>query len=94
MFLRKSQGPRTVNLPDGRILTQADLPEINTRWVASRKAIVAEAVEYGLLTRDDALARYGLTAEELNSWVRAIQQHGKDALKVTQIQNFRQPLVD
>lgn len=90
MFLRKSPGPRTITLPDGRILTLADLPESSTRWVASRKAIVAEAVEYGLMTRDDALARYGLTDEELDSWLAAIHRHGKNALKVTQLQNFRQ----
>lgn len=91
MFLRKSTGPRTVTLPDGRILTLADLPEVTTRWVASRKATVAEAVEYGLMSRDDALARYGLTEEELDGWVAAIRRYGKNALKVTQIQNFRQP---
>ncbi len=91
MFLRKSHGPRTVTLPDGRILTLADLPDPQTRWVASRKAAVAEAVLYGLMSRDDAISRYGLTDEELDSWVAAINRHGKDALKVTQIQNFRQP---
>lgn len=90
MFLRKSQGPRTVTLPDGRILTVADLPDITTRWVASRKAVVAEAVQHGLLTREEALERYGLSEEELDSWVAAIQRHGRNALKVTQIQNFRQ----
>ncbi|MDN3711648.1 DUF1153 domain-containing protein [Paracoccus cavernae] len=91
MFLRKSTGPRTVSLPDGRILTLADLPAAATRWVASRKATVAEAVEYGLLSREDALARYGLSEEELDSWVSAIRAHGKNALKVTRIQNYRQP---
>ncbi|AGT08326.1 CtrA inhibitor SciP [Paracoccus aminophilus] len=90
MFLKKSTGPRTVTLPDGRILTQADLPAPNTRWVASRKAVVAEAVEYGLLTRDEALSRYGLTEEELDCWVEAIRGHGREALKVTRIQSFRQ----
>lgn len=91
MFLKKSDGPRTVTLPDGRILSLADLPTSGTRWVASRKAIVAEAVEYGLLMRKQALSRYGLSDEELDSWIDAIRQHGQNALKVTQLQNFRQP---
>lgn len=91
MFLKKSDGPRTVTLPDGRILSLADLPASGTRWVASRKAIVAEAVEYGLLMRQQALSRYGLSDEELDSWIGAIRQHGQNALKVTQLQNFRQP---
>ncbi|MDF3605434.1 DUF1153 domain-containing protein [Paracoccus sp. DMF-8] len=90
MFLRKRNGPRTVTLPDGRILTLADLPDVSARWVASRKAAVAEAVEYGLLERDEAIEKYGLSGEELDSWVAAIRRHGRDALKVTQIQNFRQ----
>lgn len=90
MFLRKRNGPRTVTLPDGRILTLADLPESSARWVASRKAVVAEAVEYGLLDRDEAIEKYGLSGEELDGWVAAIRRHGRDALKVTQIQNFRQ----
>lgn len=95
MFLRKTQGPRTVTLPDGRILTLADLPEATTRWVASRKASVAEAVHHGLILRAEALERYGLTDEELDSWISAISRHGRNALKVTQLQTFRQtPLAD
>ncbi|MEY8837794.1 DUF1153 domain-containing protein, partial [Cribrihabitans sp. XS_ASV171] len=34
MFLRKVEGPRSVTLPDGSIMTRADLPPANTRrWV-------------------------------------------------------------
>lgn len=90
MFIRKSSGPRTVNLPDGRILTLADLPPADTRWVASRKATVAEAVKYGLMPRDEVIGYYGLTDEELDGWIDAIERHGRNALKVTQIQSFRQ----
>lgn len=91
MFLKKTEGPRTVTLPDGRILTLADLPDVRTRWVASRKALVADAVRYGLLSRADALDRYGLSDEELDLWLHSLRQHGKNALKVTQLQNYRQP---
>lgn len=89
MFVKKNTGPRTVTLPDGRILTMADLPAIDTRWVASRKAVVVDAVEHGLLSRDEAIERYGLSPEELDSWFAAVARHGLNALKITAIQRFR-----
>ncbi|CAM3208060.1 Protein of unknown function [Paracoccus aminovorans] len=94
MFLRKSPGPRTAILPDGSILTLADLPPPQTRWVASRKAAVVGAVQHGLLTREEAIRRYGLTGEEFDGWVSAFRRHGRNALKVTQLQKFRQPQVE
>ncbi|SMG29766.1 CtrA inhibitor SciP [Paracoccus sp. J56] len=90
MFLKKSSGPRTVTLPDGSILTLADLPLPQTRWVASRKAVVVAAVQYGLITRDEALRCYSLTEEELEAWIGAVTRHGRNALKITQLQKFRQ----
>ena len=59
MFVKKISGPRTVTLPNGSILTVADLPPVNTRWVASRKETVVLAVTHGILARDEALRRYG-----------------------------------
>ena len=91
MFLKKTDTPRTVTLPDGRILTVADLPPDNSRWVASRKETVVNAVVHGLITKEEALRRYGLSDEEFDSWARAMQVHGLDALKITAIQRFRQP---
>ncbi|KQI69758.1 hypothetical protein AN189_05170 [Loktanella sp. 3ANDIMAR09] len=92
MYLRKINGPRSVTLPDGSILTRADLPPARTRrWVASRKAKVVSAVTYGLLTRDDALTMYDLSDEEFTEWENALTIHGKDALKTTALQKYRQP---
>jgi hypothetical protein len=91
MFVKKSSGPRIVTLEDGRILTVADLPDADTRWVASRKQTVVLAVRHGLITRDDALRRYDLSAEEFDAWCLAVQRHGKAALKVTALQRYRQP---
>ncbi len=91
MFVKKSDAPRTATLPDGSILTIADLPPENTRWVANRKLAVVNAVTYGLITRDEAMRRYGLSEEELDSWCHAAAVHGKRALKVTTLQRFRQP---
>ena len=90
MYLRKMDGPRTVTLSDGSILTHADLPPRNTyRWVASRKAVVVEAVLHQLITKADALERYGLSEEELDGWIVASKLHGRDALKATALQRYR-----
>ncbi len=92
MFIRKVEGPRAVTLPDGSILSRADLPPQGTRrWVASRKATVVRAVEHGLIPREEALERYSLSPEEFDAWCSAVRQHGLDALKVTALQRYRQP---
>jgi len=92
MYIKRIQGPRTVTLPDGSKMTRADLPPVDTkRWVASRKAAVVKAVAAGLISQDEALARYSLSQEELDSWRRAIARHGLKALKATKIQRYRQP---
>jgi hypothetical protein len=90
MYLKKSDGPRVVNLPDGSILTRDDLPcESTKRWVASRKAIVAKAVMFGLIRRSDAMSRYDLSDEELSDWIDAVQRYGHEGLKITQIDQLR-----
>jgi Protein of unknown function (DUF1153) len=91
MYLKKVDGPRQVTLPDGSILSRADLPPPETRrWVASRKAVVVRAVQYGLLSQSDALERYALSEEEFALWRQAVESHGEKALKVTSIQKYRQ----
>jgi hypothetical protein len=91
MYLKRVDGPRQVTLPDGSILTRADLPPADTRrWVASRKAVVVKAVVHGLITRAEALERYALSEEEFEIWLRAVVTHGEAALKVTAIQKYRQ----
>lgn len=91
MYLRKIEGPRTVTLADGRIMSQADLPPPDTRrWVASRKAAVVRGVAYGLIGKAEALARYGLSEEEFEQWVGAVREHGVEALKATLLQKYRQ----
>ena len=91
MYLKKVAGPRQVTLPDGSILSRADLPPDQTRrWVASRKAIVVKAVIYGLISEAEALERYALSDEEFQMWRRAVETHGEKALRVTSIQKYRQ----
>ncbi len=92
MYLKRVKGPRAVTLPDGSVLSLADLPPPETRrWVASRKAVVVRAVAAGLIDREAALARYALSDEEFDTWCRAVSTHGIEALKVTALQKYRQP---
>ena len=92
MYLKKVEGPRAVTLPDGRMMTRADLPpETTVRWVASRKAAVVRAVVYGLISQDEALKRYSLSREEFLEWISAVSEHGEEALKTTFLQKYRQP---
>ena len=73
-------------------MSLADLPSVDTkRWVASRKAAVVRAVAHGLIEIEDALEAYGLSEDEFMAWVRAVAEHGEDALKTTAIQKDRQP---
>lgn len=91
MYLKKVDGPRQVTLPDGSLLSRADLPAPDTsRWVASRKAVVVKAVLYGLISEAEALERYALSEEEFALWRQAIENHGEKALRVTTIQKYRQ----
>ncbi|MDM8167833.1 DUF1153 domain-containing protein [Roseovarius sp.] len=90
MYLKKVAGKRAVQLPDGTVMTRADLPPPDTRrWVASRKLMVVRGVLYGLIERDEALDRYGLSEEEFQEWVTALSTHGADGLKAT-----NRPLAD
>ena len=91
MYLKKVDGPRQVTLPDGSMISRADLPPADTRrWVASRKAVVVKAVLFGLISEPEALERYALSAEEFTLWRQAVETHGEKALRVTTIQKYRQ----
>ncbi|MDF1874049.1 DUF1153 domain-containing protein [Vannielia sp.] len=90
MFLKRIDGPRAVTLPDGTVMTRADLPSPETRrWVASRKAAVVRAVSYGLLNLDEAKEMYDISDEEYEGWAQAVERHGEQALKATSVQRFR-----
>jgi len=67
-----------------------DLPSPETkRWVIRRKAEVVAAVRSGLITLEDACARYKLSIEEFLSWQRMIDSHGLRGLRVTRLQDYR-----
>jgi hypothetical protein len=82
--------PLQVIGPLGELLTMETMPAPDTaRWVARRKAQVVAAIDGGLLTVDEACARYWLTFDELVSWQRAVSFSGLPGLRVTQAQHYR-----
>jgi hypothetical protein len=92
MYIRREKGPVSITLPDGRKLTRSDLPPSNTeRWVARRKATVLAAVDHGLIDTEEALRKYQLSAEELETWREGMKHDGAAALRVTAIQRCRRP---
>lgn len=92
MYIRKEKGPVFATTQDGRRISRSDLPPKNTsRWVARRKAAVVTAVEAGLIEPKEACDMYGLSEEELDSWISAMSKHGTRALRVTSMQEYRQP---
>lgn len=85
-----STGEQYVVGPTGTPLTLRDLPPGDTnRWVIRRKAEVVAAVRGGLISLEDALKRYRLTAEEFIAWQQAIDKWGMQGLRTTRIQSYR-----
>jgi hypothetical protein len=88
----ETRAPRPVQVigPLGEPLTLDSLPPPSTtRWVVRRKAEVVAAVNGGLLTVDEACARYTLSLEEFASWQRAVDRSGMPGLRVTRIQHYK-----
>ena len=86
MFLKKVEGPRAVKLPNGNVICLADLPDNETsRWVASRKAVVIQAVKYGLVDKSYALKNYNLSDEEFAAWCLGFEKFGYKGLKTTKL---------
>jgi len=80
----------SVEGPNGTRLTLADLPPANiVRWVTRRKAEVVAAVSGGLISKTDALTRYGLSEEEFSGWERLYSTHGPKGLRATRLQQYR-----
>lgn len=62
-------------------LTLDDLPPPDiARWVMRRKAQVVEGVRVGLITVEEACARYSLSVEEFHSWQQRLERHGLPGL--------------
>jgi hypothetical protein len=82
--------PHQVMGPLGERLTLDSLPPPETtRWVVRRKAEVVAAVKGGLLTLEEACARYSLSVEEFLTWQRSVERNGMPGLRVTRVQHYR-----
>ncbi len=66
-------------------------PPDTKRWVMRRKAQVVAGVRSGLLTAEEACARYNISEEEFKSWVRLMDNHGVRALRTTRLKDYRSP---
>jgi Protein of unknown function (DUF1153) len=66
------------------------LPPTDTkRWSPTRKAAVVAAARAGLISREEACARYMMSDEELVAWERALDQNGVPGLRTTRLQSYR-----
>jgi len=67
-----------------RTFSLADLPPPDTqRWVIRRKAAVVAAVQGGLLSLEEACARYRLSRDEYRTWERGFGRFGLSGLRAT-----------
>ena len=75
---------------DGKPLTLFDLPPSwAVKWTARRKAAVIHAVHTGLLSLDEARARYALSSEEFRSWEVMLDGFGLPARASRRIQHTK-----
>lgn len=59
------------------------------RWVVSKKLELIRRIRAGEIAFDQACARFDLSAEELETWVRRQTKFGSTGLKVRLIQRYR-----
>jgi hypothetical protein len=68
----------------GNVIAPYDLPPAHgARWTPQRKADLIAAILGGVITLDEAKARYALTIEELSEWRRGLAAAGVRGLKAT-----------
>ena len=85
------QAEKNVAVSTGnRHCAEVTLPPSNTvRWVASRKTMVLAAIDAGSLSIEEACLRYRLSIEEIASWSRLTELHGRDGLKISRLGEYR-----
>jgi Protein of unknown function (DUF1153) len=67
-------------------------PDIK-RWSPARKAAVVAAARAGVISREEACARYMLSEEELVAWEKALDRNGVPGLRTTRQQSYRAALL-
>lgn len=82
---------RIVRISDRSAALDKLPPPDTKRWVMRRKAQVVAGVRSGLLTAEEACARYNISEEEFKSWARLMDSHGVRALRTTRLKDYRDP---
>lgn len=59
------------------------------RWTPQRKIALLDALRQGLLDRDSALVRYGLTEGEIVEWQSGLATAGLDGLTLKRLRTRR-----
>ncbi len=81
---------KTAVCPQGNVFTVNDLPRAGWgRWSPHRKQILITAVEVGMISLPEVLARYAISAEEFASWRRLAHKHGVKGLRTQRLQEYR-----
>jgi hypothetical protein len=92
MYLKKVDGPRAVTLPDGTVMTRADLPDPGVRALGGEPQ---GGRGEGGAARADGAERGARALRDLGGgarrWMAAVDRHGEVALKATAVQRYRQP---
>lgn len=63
-----------------------------TRWSYNRKGAVVQEIVAWKMTREEALTKYELSEEELNSWFELFGRFGVNGLRSTRIQRYKEEL--
>lgn len=76
--------------PQSSVQAGQVLPAPDTkRWSPGRKAAVVAAIRAGVISREEACARYLLSPEELTAWEAAFDRNGVPGLRTTRQQSYR-----
>ncbi|MGN6516207.1 MAG: DUF1153 domain-containing protein [Rhizomicrobium sp.] len=76
--------------PDGSPMTVFDLPSAKTqRWSLKLKADVIAAVKGGLISVEEATARYQLNQEKLIAWKNEVEEADLLQLRATRVRKQR-----
>src|ERR1700749_1558338 len=88
-FANRSEQVKIVRISDRQKELERLPPPDTRRWVMRRKAQVVAAVRGGLLTFEEACARYRLSEEEFKSWMNRLENYGVPGLRATRTQEAR-----
>lgn len=71
------------------VMVRSDLPARIERWNMGRKAMVLDAIRVRAITPEEVMARYEISAEELEMWVLRQRAHGLRGLTVRSSRKVR-----